>query len=146
MILLLVIISFGFMEFVAWSNHKYVMHGSLWMLHKDHHLSDVAGKPILQKNDFFFLIYALPAIILIIAGLSLGNGYLIAIGAGITLYGLTYFIIHDVIIHRRLPLFKNARNFYINAIVKAHEGHHKPKNLTDFQCFGLLVFPKRYFK
>ena len=144
-IIILIVASFGFMEFIAWSNHKYVMHGFLWSLHRDHHISDIAGKPVLQKNDLFFLIYAIPAIILIIIGLSLSNPYMIAIGAGITLYGITYFIIHDVVYHQRLPIFKNPSNAYIKAIIKAHGAHHKPKNVSDFKNFGLLVFPKRFF-
>lgn len=145
MIVLLIILAFLFMEFVAWSNHKYVMHGFLWSLHKDHHLTDIASKPVLQKNDFFFIIYATPAIILIISGLVLSNPYLLAIGAGITLYGFTYFMIHDVIIHKRLPLFRNSSGRYIKAIINAHNAHHKPKNVTDFKNYGLLIFPKRYF-
>ena len=145
-IIFLIILAFLFMEFVAWSNHKYVMHGFLWSLHKDHHLTDIASKPVLQKNDFFFIIYATPAIILIISGLALSNPYLLAIGAGITLYGFTYFMIHDVIIHKRLPLFRNSSNRYIKAIINAHNAHHKPKNVTDFKNYGLLIFPKRYFE
>ena len=145
LIILLMVLAFFFMEFVAWSNHKYVMHGFLWSLHKDHHLTDIAGKPVFQKNDLFFIIYALPAIILIITGLSLGNPYLVSIGAGITLYGFTYFIIHDVVFHKRLPILQNQSNFYLNAIVRAHRAHHKPKNLKDFKNFGLLIFPGRFF-
>ena len=30
--------TFLFMEFVAWAVHKYIMHGFLWSLHKDHHV------------------------------------------------------------------------------------------------------------
>ncbi len=146
MIILLISVSFLFMEFVAWSNHRYVMHGFLWSLHRDHHLTDIAGKPVFQKNDLFFIIYALPAIVLIIAGLSSENQYLTAVGAGITLYGFTYFMLHDVVIHKRLPLLRKFSNSYIRALVRAHEGHHKPANLNDFKCFGLLVFPLRYFK
>ncbi len=145
LIILLILIAFGFMEFVAWSNHKYVMHGFLWSLHKDHHLTDIAGKPVLQKNDLFFLIYAIPAILLIILGLSWENPYMIAIGAGITLYGITYFFIHDVVYHKRLPIFRKLTNRYISAIVKAHDAHHKPRNVSDFNNYGLLVFHKKYF-
>ena len=36
----IVIITFLFMEFVAWFAHKYIMHGFLWFLHKDHHQVD----------------------------------------------------------------------------------------------------------
>lgn len=144
-IILLITAAFFFMEFVAWSNHKYVMHGFLWSLHKDHHLTDIASKPVLQKNDLFFLIYATPAIILIIWGLSAANPYLMATGAGITIYGVTYFVFHDVVYHQRLPFFSNPSNRYVKAIVKAHRAHHKPKNVRDFNNFGLLVFHKRYF-
>lgn len=145
-VIMIIISSFLFMEFVAWSNHKYLMHGFLWSLHKDHHLTDIAGKPVLQKNDFFFLIYAMPAIVLIIAGLSAANPYMIAAGAGISFYGITYFILHDVVYHKRLPFFANTSNAYVKAIIKAHQAHHKPKNVIDFNNFGLLVFNRRYFK
>jgi beta-carotene 3-hydroxylase len=108
-------------------------------------MTDIAGKAVLQKNDFFFLIYAIPAIILIITGLSYNNSYLLAIGGGITLYGFTYFIIHDVVFHQRLQIFKNPANRYIKAIIRAHGAHHKPKNSSDFKNFGLLIFPRRFF-
>ena len=73
----LVIVSYFFMEFVAWSNHKYVMHGFLWAWHKDHHHKDhqyklpenTEGKKF-EKNDLFFLVYAIPAILLMIIGFS----------------------------------------------------------------------------
>ena len=32
--------TFSLMEFMAWFTHKYVMHGILWNLHKDHHKKD----------------------------------------------------------------------------------------------------------
>jgi beta-carotene 3-hydroxylase len=32
--------TFFFMEFVAWFTHKFVMHGFLWILHKDHHQTE----------------------------------------------------------------------------------------------------------
>ena len=38
--ILTVIITFLFMELVAWFAHKYIMHGFLWFLHKDHHQVD----------------------------------------------------------------------------------------------------------
>lgn len=149
------LLAFLFMEFVAWWSHKYVMHGFLWKWHKDHHRRDhQQGLPLntedkyFEKNDRFFLIYALPAIVIMMLGLSLHYFILIWISAGITTYGLTYFIIHDVIIHDRLKtLFKIKRhNFYIQAVVRAHTAHHKPKSRKDFNNYGLLVFPFRFFK
>ena len=48
------------MEGVAWFTHKYIMHGFLWSLHKDHHQPN--HDTILEKNDFFFVIFAIPPI------------------------------------------------------------------------------------
>jgi beta-carotene 3-hydroxylase len=38
--LLLIFGAFIFMEFMAWFTHKYIMHGFLWVLHKNHHIRD----------------------------------------------------------------------------------------------------------
>ena len=78
------------------------------------------------------------------------NAYLpfVFIGIGISLYGFTYFVIHDIIIHRRIriPFLFNSNNKYIKAILNAHLAHHRPKNDKDFNNFGLLIFSSRYFK
>lgn len=40
---LIVLGSFLAMEGVAWFTHKYIMHGLLWTLHKDHHKKESKG-------------------------------------------------------------------------------------------------------
>lgn len=152
--LLWIFVAFAGMELVAWSNHKYIMHGFLWKWHKDHHRKD-NRQPLPQqteerkpeKNDLFFLIYALPAIVLLIIGLSKENATLISLGTGISLYGLLYFGIHDLVIHQRLPLRIGwlQRSAYLNALIRAHKAHHQPKNKKDFSNYGLLLFPRSYF-
>jgi beta-carotene 3-hydroxylase len=134
------------MEFVAWFSHKYIMHGFAWAYHKDHHIKPEKNQSFFEKNDIFFLIYALPAIVLIILGLVGNYSLLIAIGAGITLYGFTYFSIHDVIIHHRIPVKISIKKGYLHALIQAHEAHHTGKNVKDFSNFGLLIFPRRFFK
>jgi len=153
--LLLLIASYLFMEFVAWFSHKYIMHGFLWKWHADHHRKDhITARPLqtedkkFEKNDLFFIVFALPGIILMIVGITTFNLAFIFMSTGITLYGLTYFLIHDVIIHRRINILNNIaeRNRYLKAMIKAHMAHHHPKNKEDFNNFGLLVFHPRYFK
>lgn len=144
--LILLILAFLVMESVAWLTHKYVMHGFLWKIHRDHHIPGKAKNGFFEKNDLFFLIFALPAIILIVVGLITGHSWMIATGAGITLYGFTYFTIHDVIIHHRIPVRLNLTNRYMLALIKAHHGHHNSKTPNDFMSFGLLYFPGIYFK
>lgn len=148
--------AFMFMEFVAWSNHKYVMHGFLWKWHADHHVNDNKKNksqtelynPGLEKNDYFFLVYAIPAIVLLIVGFYLQIIPIISIGVGISMYGMTYFTIHDIIIHQRLkiPFLINIKNKYIQSIIKAHLAHHRGKNIRDFDNYGLLIFQRRFLK
>ncbi len=137
------IITFFFMEFVAWFTHKYVMHGLLWMLHKDHHQTEPG---FFEKNDAFFLIFAVPSMVLIMLGVLNGNDIRLFIGAGIALYGFAYFFVHDIFIHQRFKLFRKSENIYMRAIRKAHKMHHKHLGKEEGECFGMLLVPFRYYK
>ena len=131
------------MEFAAWAAHKYLMHGFLWVVHEDHH--QPTGK-VFQKNDLFFLIFAIPSWLLIMLGFIYEAYFSVGAGFGIAAYGLTYFLIHDVLIHRRFEWFDKTQNKYFKAIRKAHKIHHKHLGKEDGECFGLLVVPLKYFK
>lgn len=147
--IVLVLAAFVFMEFWAWFSHKYIMHGFLWVLHKDHHFkghSHKSKQSVFEKNDFFFVIFALPAIILIFTGIFGGMPSLVFIGVGITLYGAVYFLIHDVVIHRRMRFsyLQKSKNKYLKAILRAHAGHHIEKGDNNYVSYGLLIFPKKF--
>lgn len=141
-----ILVTFGtfcFMEFMSWFTHKYVMHGFLWVLHEDHH---VPHKGIFEKNDAFFLMFAIPSSLLMIFGSLQGLDFRFFIGLGILLYGIAYFLVHEVLIHQRLPWFKRTNNIYFRAIRKAHKVHHKHLSKEDGECFGMLVVPMKYFR
>lgn len=131
------------MEGVAWLAHKYVMHGLLWRLHKDHHIPRANSN--LERNDSFFIIFATPAIMFFIMGY---DDYSIQfwIAIGITLYGAAYFFIHDLFIHQRLKVLRNVKSSYFRAIRKAHKVHHKHLGKENGECFGMLWAPLKYFK
>lgn len=137
--------SFMVMELVAWFTHKYVMHGFLWVLHRDHHQKN--RDALMERNDFFFLLFATPGILLIYLGAQNGlyDGRL-WIGIGISLYGLAYVLTHDIFIHQRVRLLKHTDNAYLRAIRKAHRVHHKNLTKEDGECFGMLWVPLRYFR
>ena len=136
-------LTFFTMEFVAWFTHKYIMHGMLWNVHLDHHQVDKNKK--IQKNDYFFLIFALPSMLSIILG-SINSNYFLYIGIGIALYGFAYFIVHEIIIHQRIKIFRNTNSKYIRAIKRAHKIHHKNIGKEDGESFGMLIVPLKYFK
>jgi len=140
--LILVGTFFG-MEAVAWLTHKYVMHGLLWNLHEDHHKKNPTS--FFEKNDYFFLIFAIPGIVCLALGLYTSYTYLMFIGLGITIYGFAYFMVHDIFIHQRFKIFRNSDNFYFRAIRRAHKMHHKHLGKEDGECFGMLWVPIKYF-
>ena len=138
-----VLTAFLGMEGVAWLTHKYVMHGALWQLHEDHHQKNPSS--FFEKNDYFFLIFAIPGIVCLAAGLYTPATLLFFIGLGITLYGAAYFLVHDIFIHQRFRMLRNADSIYFRAIRRAHKMHHKHLNKEDGECFGMLWVPMKYF-
>lgn len=147
MIFLYILITLGTflaMEFVAWFAHKYVMHGFLWYLHKDHHQREPG---FWEKNDAFFLIFAIPSASCYIIGSAVAGMFpLFFVGVGISLYGLAYFLVHDIFIHQRFKIFTRTKNKYLKAIRKAHKVHHKHLDPKEGECFGMLVVPSKYIK
>lgn len=132
------------MEGVTWLTHKYVMHGFGWFLHEDHHQP---GYPhVFEKNDAFFVVFAIPSILCMYFGMEAGYSYLFFIGLGILIYGIFYFLVHDVLIHRRFKWFDNVQNPYFRALRKAHKVHHKHLEKEDGECFGMLYVPMKYFR
>lgn len=141
---LIVLAAFLSMECVAWFTHKFVMHGLLWSLHRDHHKKEVYG--FFEKNDYFFLIFALPGIAGLFFGMQNGFNFLFWIGLGITLYGFTYFLVHDIFIHQRFKIIRNLDTTYFKAIRRAHKMHHKHLSKEHGECFGMLWVPFKYFR
>lgn len=134
--------TFFLMEGVTWLTHRYVMHGFLWYLHEDHH--NPRGHKF-EKNDAFFLIFAIPSWLCIMLGLQNKNYWVAAIGFGIALYGLGYFIVHEVIIHQRFKWFTRSNNAYIRTIRWAHKMHHKHIGKEEGESFGMLMVAKKYW-
>lgn len=137
------LVTFALMEAATWFTHKYIMHGFLWYLHEDHHQPKY--QRVFEKNDTFFLIGAIPSIWLFYVGVHPDFNYKFFIGLGILFYGITYFLVHDVLIHRRFSWFDKTNNSYLKGLRKAHKIHHKHLGKEHGECFGMLNVPKKYF-
>lgn len=142
--ILVFFITFSIMEFMAWFSHKYIMHGFLWNLHADHHKKD--HNSWFERNDAFFIFYAVVSIACFILWQKGIFDLGIAVGLGIFAYGVSYFMVHDIFIHQRFKLFRNADNRYARAVRRAHKMHHKHIGKEHGECFGMLVVPFKYFK
>ncbi len=140
---LITLVTFITMEGITWLTHRYVMHGFLWYLHEDHHKKE---KGFFEKNDAFFVIFAIPSWLCIMLGSMNGLFWVVSIGAGIALYGFAYFLVHEIIIHQRFKFFTRSNNLYVKAIRWAHKMHHKHLDKEEGESFGMLLVAKKYWE
>lgn len=136
----LVIVAFIGMEGVAWLSHKYIMHGIGWKWHKDHHQHH---KGFFEKNDLYAVFFSLIAIGLIFTGIF-GNKTLLFLGIGVTLYGVGYFLFHDIVVHRRIKTNFKPQGKYFKRIINAHYMHHKTHKKEGAEAFGFLFALKKF--
>ncbi len=129
------------MEILSWAIHKYLFHGPLWFIHKTHHQQ---RHGFFELNDIFSFGFGALALTLIWLGHTSLN-YQFWIGAGISIYGIIYFIFHDWFIHNRFKAFK-SENRYLKGIRRAHKIHHKTTEKEGSEEFGLLVASRKFFK
>ncbi|RME59987.1 carotene hydroxylase [Candidatus Parcubacteria bacterium] len=141
--LIVFLAAFFFMEFMAWFMHKFIMHGVLWSLHRDHHKKDHSG--FFEWNDVFFIVFAAPSIYLIYKGYNAGwADPRLWMGLGIAAYGMAYVFVHDLFVHQRFRVFRKIDNAYFRALRKAHRRHHKHLDKTPGENFGFLIVPWKY--
>ena len=74
------------------------------------------------------------------------GSFTLYIGIGIALYGLAYFIVHEIIIHQRIKILSRINNKYVRGIRMAHKVHHKNINKENGTSFGMLIVSLKYFK
>ncbi|MFZ6024852.1 MAG: beta-carotene hydroxylase [Bacteroidota bacterium] len=140
--ILITLLTFCIMEAITWLTHRFVMHGFLWYLHEDHHQK---GPGFFEKNDAFFVIFAIPSWLCIMLGSMNQVYWVVSIGAGIAMYGFAYFLVHEIIIHQRIKLFTRSNNRYIKAIRWAHKMHHKHLDKHEGESFGMLIVARKYW-
>jgi beta-carotene 3-hydroxylase len=135
--LFLVIATLPMMECAVTLFHKHVMHGFGWGWHRSHHLS--VRKASWERNDLYAVVFAAATIVLFVLGDNHAPLWWIALG--VSLYGLLYGLLHDVLIHKRLPHKWHPRNRYIQRLMTAHYLHHATKTRKGGISFGFLYAP-----
>lgn len=104
--------------------HGRLWHGPLWAIHASHHTK---RRGRFELNDLLSGLHAPIAIALILYG-SAGPGSLRAVafgvGIGMTAFGLAYVIVHDGLVHKRLPARALRAVPYLRAVARDHLVHH----------------------
>ena len=138
--LLIVLASVLAMEWVAWSSHKYIMHGWGWGWHRDHH---EPHDKMFEKNDLFGIVGAVMSISMFAFGsqMVLGDAAwwpATWIGLGILCYGIIYTLVHDGLVHQRYFKFVPKRG-YAKRLVQAHRLHHATIGKEGGVSFGFVI-------
>ncbi len=140
--ILLTILGFAAMEVFSYTIHRYVFHGVLWRIHETHH---TPRKGWFELNDGFSVVFASLSIgLMIFAEKPLSVSISFPIGLGIALYGIFYFITHDLFTHRRFLPFK-SQNAILLTIRAAHQKHHQSIEKLGIEPFGLFIFNYKKF-
>lgn len=137
---LIVIATVAAMEFIAWSSHKYIMHGFGWAWHRDHH---EPHDKLLERND----LYAVFGAGMSIGAFALGSELVMGqdawwpgtwIGLGVLIYGVIYTLIHDGLVHQRYFRWVPKRG-YAKRLVQAHKLHHATIGKEGGVSFGFVL-------
>ena len=127
------LLTFLAMELFSYLIHRFVYHGIAWFVHKSHH---APRKGTYEWDDIFPLLFAsVTAPLVIYAVDSSRSPALTAVALGITAYGLIYFIVHDLYVHRRVKRFR-LRIPFLRKLKQAHALHHR----YGGEPYGLLFF------
>jgi beta-carotene 3-hydroxylase len=123
--------SFAAMELVSYATHRWVMHGPGMGWHRSHHLP---AKGRVERNDLFPLCFSALGIALFAVASFGSMRALFWVAVGVTAYGVLYLTVHDVCIHRRLPVrVPSAR--YLTWVHDAHRVHH----VSGGEPYGMLL-------
>jgi len=139
--ILLVPCMFVLMEMISIGMHKFLQHGSLWVLHEDHHRYT---KGRWEKNDVFSFFFSILSILLLITGFFGGLDVRFWLGIGMLCYGFGYFLYHDIVFHKRVKLRYKPKNRYIQRVLNAHRMHHQKSTDHDGVSFGFFFVGKQY--
>jgi beta-carotene 3-hydroxylase len=120
--------------------HGRLWHGVLWAVHRSHHEPRTG---VFEKNDLFALVHAPVAMALILYG-CVGQGgalreVLFGIGVGMTAFAVGYLVVHDGLVHGRLPVAFLLKVKVMRRIVRAHRVHHA--GTAGGAPYGLFLGP-----
>jgi beta-carotene 3-hydroxylase len=124
------------MEGIATLVHRYVMHGWGWAWHRSHHAPRTGH---VERNDLYALLFAGANLLLFMVADI--DGPVWWVGIGMALYGLLYGILHDGLVHRRVPAPAVPRRGYLKRLVQAHRLHHATRAREGAVSFGFLYAP-----
>ncbi len=121
-----------------WSRvlHGRVWHGPLFVVHRSHHRPRLGR---FEWNDVLSGTHAPVAIALILFGCLAEPGVAREVafggGLGMTLFGLSYMLVHDGLVHGRIPVGPLAKSAFLQRVKEAHLRHHHNGGRAPYGLF-----------
>ncbi len=141
---LLAAAAFVAMEILAYVLHRWLFHGPLWRVHRTHHDPSHGHGDGFEWNDGFSVAFAALSL-----GLMWGGradppaSAAFAFGVGVAVYGVLYFVLHDLYAHGRLGKLRLPGRVAAS-VKRAHGRHHQSLGERGQEPYGLFLFPPRY--
>lgn len=110
------------MEPLAALVHRTVMHGWGWAWHRSHHRTRRSG---LEQNDLYPVVLSLSTVLVMTAANMMGARTVVWVGVGVTAYGLSYLVVHDLCIHGRSFAAFTPKGRYLQWVASSHAKHHR---------------------
>lgn len=137
----------GLVFFLAMEPWARLLHGKIWHgpligIHRSHHTRRVGR---FEKNDWLSGLHAPIATALIMVGCNVEGalgGAMFGAGVGMTLFGLSYVLVHDGLVHGRLPVGFLARVPWLRRVRDAHRVHHAHGGAP----YGLFLGPRELMR
>lgn len=118
--------------------HGRVWHRWLWNVHASHHEPRLGR---FERNDALSFLHAPIAIVMVVVGCQLqglARAGLVGAGVGMTLFGVGYVLVHDGLVHERLPVPPALLRWRVFRRIRgAHQLHHR----TGGAPYGLFRGP-----
>ena len=125
------VVAFVAMEGVSALTHRFVMHGWGMAWHRSHH---VRGPGRLERNDLFPVCFSAVGVTLFAVATLGPVRPLLWVAIGVTAYGAAYMFVHELVIHRRLPV-RVPQAAVLDWWRDAHRVHHRHGGTP----YGMLV-------
>jgi beta-carotene 3-hydroxylase len=124
-----IVVTFAAMELVSYATHRWLMHGKGMVWHRSHH-----GPPQgrVERNDLFPVCFSVVGVAFFAIGTVVEP--LRWIGVGVTLYGVCYLLVREIVVHRRMPV-PELSNRYARWVRESHRAHHD----TGGEPYGMLL-------
>ncbi|MFA8449344.1 MAG: hypothetical protein ACEPOW_01480 [Bacteroidales bacterium] len=134
------VIAFVLMEFFAYAINRHIIYGPLWYMKSRSSKKSYSKK---KGNPFFAVFFSALFILCLYIGTHSYMHELVYIAIGIFIYGIMFFILQDILVHRKVRIFVfRASKLYYRVVITAYKAYKNDPR----KAFYPLIPPFKFFR